>query len=98
MNNTFSSTNSTKHSANVTVHRGMNVFYVKCCDGSGNCNKDDFVISFRVGCVHDADYDCDGCVMFREMFDYIKNWLSSESISMSKLIGAIRFWKSGCSE
>ncbi|MDD1751272.1 MAG: PQQ-dependent sugar dehydrogenase, partial [Methanothrix sp.] len=50
MPNTFSSTGATAHSTPLTglADGGSYSFYVRCQDGSGNSNPDDFVVSFSV--------------------------------------------------
>jgi hypothetical protein len=50
MTNTFSSTGSTSHSTLVTglSNGGSYSYYVRCRDGAGNANSDDYKISFTV--------------------------------------------------
>ena len=50
MANTFSSTGSTTHSTLVTglVDGASYSYYVRCQDGAGNADSDDFVITFAV--------------------------------------------------
>ena len=50
MPNTFSSTGGTAHSTLVSglVDGGSYSYYVRCQDGTGNANPDDFVITFSV--------------------------------------------------
>jgi hypothetical protein len=51
MPNTFSSTGGTAHSTIVSglVNGGSYSYYVRCQDGTGNANPDDFVVTFSVG-------------------------------------------------
>lgn len=47
--NTFTATGGTSHSASISTQNGQSyTYYVRCTDGSGNDNTDDFTISFSV--------------------------------------------------
>ncbi len=53
------------------------------CDGSLQC--------------HDADSDGSGCIVDTELDAFVQRWfVSSQDVSMSQLISAIRVWKQGC--
>jgi hypothetical protein len=50
MTNTFSTTGGTSHATTVTglANGGTYAYYVRCIDGAGNANADDFTIAFSV--------------------------------------------------
>ncbi len=102
MTDTFSTTGGTSHSTTVIELTDGNSYnyYVRCIDGSGNANSNDYTIRFSVAnltgsCTSGADNDEDSVVSTAELIDYVSEWKSG-SISISDLIAAIAEWKDGC--
>jgi len=54
--NTFSTTGGTSHSASVSTQNGQSyAYYIRCADGSGNINTDDYTVSFSINNPATAD-------------------------------------------
>ena len=97
MTNTFSSTGGTAHSTLVSglVDGTSYSYYVRCQDGTGNANPDDFVITFSVasaGAVS-STFATDGTTSENGMWDTPGAWTSlkkNNGVYSTNLLSAAR--------
>ncbi|MEA1925041.1 MAG: hypothetical protein U9M95_04150 [Candidatus Altiarchaeota archaeon] len=96
MPNTFSTTNSTSHSTQVTgLENGQTyIYYVRCNSTYGIVNDDDFNISFSID-GHKADTNDDGVINMPELMIFIARWTTGDGVTKQEVEEARGIWFAG---